>query len=453
MIVVSNTKELEEKFDLNNIRDDEIIRVVGGLEGKNKYMCEPYISRTTYTAKTLKLIISQMKIIESRIPNEWNEVQKAKYIYLTLGKNISYEYDKEKRINGRCSNLTGLVTGKAICAGYSLIFKEMMDRQGIQCDYIRGISKSEHSSEKHAWNVLTIGGVSFPIDLTWDSCRLNKGVNELNYFGTDQDFSKRHHPDNDEIKYNYQTLNKKYVDSVSFFSPKQEKTKVEEWQKKNAIDFAIKKTYEKLANQYGGKIAEDEIKTRVVKYVNQNNINFFTRDDNAREQMAKIVTVSDAIRIMSQSYVRKTANQPSNDILSYAINVTTEKYGEKCASEAIEKYIKTGTTLGFTRENGARTNIQISVDRENALKSVISEYVQEQLRQIAKENQQVTSIENNVKKYYKANDFCAVSLPEKQKGIIIRRALRWIQEKTKEVKKYISNNRNENNINKDDNER
>ena len=30
MIVVANTKELEEKFDLSRIRDDELIRVEGG---------------------------------------------------------------------------------------------------------------------------------------------------------------------------------------------------------------------------------------------------------------------------------------------------------------------------------------------------------------------------------------------------------------------------------------
>lgn len=450
MIVVSNTKELEEKFDLDNIRDDELIRVVGGLKGKNKYMCEPYISRTTYTAKTLKEIINQMKIIESRIPEEWYEAQKVKYIYITLGKKISYEYNEEKRINGRCSNLTGLVTGKAICAGYSLIFKEMMERQGIQCDYIRGISGSERNSEKHAWNVLTIGGVSFPIDLTWDSCRLNKGVEKLKYFGTDQEFFKSHQIDNDEIKYNYQKLSQKYVDSISFSRPEQEKAKVDEWQKKSAIDLAIKKTYEKLSKQYGDKIAEDEIKDRVEKYINQNNLNLFTRADNAREQMEKLVTVSDAIRIMSQSYVRKSANQQiPSDILGYATNVTTEKYGEKGASEAIEKYIKTGNTLGFTTENSARINIQISVNRENALKTVISEYVQEQLRKISKENEQITEIEKNTQKYFKANEFCAVGL---QRNIIINE-FRWIQERTNEGKNDRTDNTRKKQINKGSNGR
>ena len=81
MIVVANTKELEEKFDLSKIRDDELIRVEGGLKGKSKYNANQYVSRTTYTAKTLKQIIQQMKKIESRINPKWDDIQKAKYIF------------------------------------------------------------------------------------------------------------------------------------------------------------------------------------------------------------------------------------------------------------------------------------------------------------------------------------------------------------------------------------
>ena len=146
MIVVANTKELEEEFDLSKIRDDELIRVEGGLKGKSKYNANQYVSR----------IIQQMKKIESRINPKWDDIQKAKYIFMTLGKSMEYEYDISKYVSGNCSNLTGLITGKAICAGYSLIFKEMMDRQGIQCDYMRGVAGTPGDIEKHAWNVLKI---------------------------------------------------------------------------------------------------------------------------------------------------------------------------------------------------------------------------------------------------------------------------------------------------------
>ena len=169
MIVVRNTLELE-KYGLDNIKDDEQVRIVGGMLNKTKYNNEKYVQRTTYTARQIKQIINQMKLIENSIPSNWNAWQRAKYIYEILGKNIGYDYDVANHITGQASNLSIILSKKAICAGYSLLYKEMMDRQGIECDYIRGIGIGQNSFEKHAWNVLTIDNYSFPIDLPCDSC-------------------------------------------------------------------------------------------------------------------------------------------------------------------------------------------------------------------------------------------------------------------------------------------
>jgi len=141
------------------------------MAGKQKYNQERYQQRRTYSGRELKQIIGQMKVIEGNIPKEWNQMQKAKYIYEVLGKNIEYSLSAQ-----RPSSLSVILDIKGVCAGYALLYKEMMDRQGIQCDYIRGIgfSPNRTQSEKHAWNVLTIDGTSFPVDLTWDSPALRR---------------------------------------------------------------------------------------------------------------------------------------------------------------------------------------------------------------------------------------------------------------------------------------
>lgn len=190
MIVVANTKELEEIYDLNRLRDDEQVVVQGGLKGKEKYNDERYQIRTTYTGWQIKQIISQMKLIEDSIPKEWNEYQRAKYIYEVLGREIEYNYNRENYRSQQSSNLTILLSRKGICAGYSLLYKEMMDRQGIECDYIRGIAYCNSRQESHAWNVLTINGQSFPVDLTWDVPRIRRG-DELENFGLNQNFRKK----------------------------------------------------------------------------------------------------------------------------------------------------------------------------------------------------------------------------------------------------------------------
>ena len=66
-----------------------------GKEGKPKYNQERYIQRRTYSGRELKQIIGQMKIIENNIPKQWNQMQKAKYIYEVLGKNIDYDLDAQ----------------------------------------------------------------------------------------------------------------------------------------------------------------------------------------------------------------------------------------------------------------------------------------------------------------------------------------------------------------------
>lgn len=187
MIVVANTKELEEKYDLNRLRDDEEVVVQGGLKGKEKYNAERYRVRTTYTGWQIKQIISQMKLIEDSIPKEWDQYQRAKYIYEVLGRKIEYNHNKEDYKSQQCSNLTVLLSRKGICAGYSLLYKEMMDRQGIECDYIKGIGYTNQVRGAHAWNVLTINGQSFPVDLTWDSDALRTGE-ELKNFGLNPNF-------------------------------------------------------------------------------------------------------------------------------------------------------------------------------------------------------------------------------------------------------------------------
>ena len=97
-----------------------------------------YKQRVTYSAREIKQIIEQMKEIENSIPDEWGEPQRAKYIYEVLGKNINYNYNREEYKTQKSSNLSILLSRKGICAGYALLFKEMMDRQNIRCDYIRG---------------------------------------------------------------------------------------------------------------------------------------------------------------------------------------------------------------------------------------------------------------------------------------------------------------------------
>ena len=116
-------------------------------------------------------------------PN-WTETQKAVFAYDTLKKNITYDHRlcdledviKQKAVqNGNVDHtsyttdatrsLRGLVSGETICAGYSVIYQEVLTRNGIECYYERGITHDNvfrnESGGGHAWNLVVLDGEVF----------------------------------------------------------------------------------------------------------------------------------------------------------------------------------------------------------------------------------------------------------------------------------------------------
>ena len=457
MIVVKNTKELEEKYDLEKLKDDEKIMVQGGLNGKNKYNSDHYISRVTYDAKTLKLIIQQMKMIESQIPKEWNELQKAKYIYTVLAQNIEYERDESKYETGNCSNLMGLMTGKSICAGYSLIFKEMMDRQGIQCDYMRGIIPRGDHIEKHAWNTLIIQGNALPIDLTWDSNRLNRGEKGLSYFGTDPRFFEYHITDRDEKNYKYFTIREEDVEAIDISEKKQKSASNfqiqpnEDMQQeyemfpKDAINYAIEKTYKKLLRSHDKDDAREIVMSGVRNYLTEGRQLGFTREGNARSAIVRNATPGETLEVLAENYVKRCMQKERHNTMENAIMATAQKYSTVNASKALVKYVKTGITSGFTRDGNARRDMMYHMNNYIALDTIIEDYVNEQIRQIQ-------NLDKKQQRHFSVDEFSELPLPENKKESIIKSALAWIKGKTREIFNTKKEEQNKN-IKREENKR
>lgn len=368
MIVVKNTKELEENYDLRMIPDNEQIRVVGGMYGKDKYNEERYIRRTTYSARQLKQIIQEMKEIEMTIPKNWDEWQRAKYIYTVLAQNIGYNRDKESYGNQQSSNLTILLSKAGICAGYSLLFKEMMDRQGIECDYIRGVAKTARGKlERHAWNVLTIEGTSVPIDLTWDSDSNYSGEYDLKYFGNNKNFFECHEQDKDEKEYQFMLFTSNDINSIDINNTQE----ITLEKKQELLSSAIIETYEKFEKIYGAKQAKEHIIAAVKQYIEEGNPQYFTRQQNARENVEKYISKEDMLDLLIGQYVVQCSEKeeliPEN-ILENSLKQNILKYGKEQAQVAVKNYILSGDTQGFTRQNNARKNIESYMTRRISIR-------------------------------------------------------------------------------------
>ncbi len=93
-----------------------------------------------------------------------DDVSRAKYAHDFLVDTVDYTYDMP---HGQTA-YGAVVDRKCVCAGYSRAFQYMMQKMGIRCAYILGISSSEAGSGSHAWNIVELDGEFYAMDVTWD---------------------------------------------------------------------------------------------------------------------------------------------------------------------------------------------------------------------------------------------------------------------------------------------
>lgn len=444
MIIANNTLELEKLYKLSQIDDEEQVQIKGGLN-KEKYDSERYQRRVTYSGRDIKYIITKMKEIESNIPDEWNDWQKAKYIYETLGNNISYdtEYFSANR-HQQDSNLTTILSGKAVCAGYALLFKEMMDRQNIECEYIRGEALGDSDRpEKHAWNNITIDGKTVVLDLTWDSARMRKGV-PIEYFGNNPRFNDRHCADRDEKQFNYTILSNAEVNAISTDISIRSRNEVIEKMdieaKRIYVENAIDETYKKYAQIQGEDKAKEQVKAAIDKYITEGYSKYFTNSANARDDLNKYVNKGEMSEIVASIFVdsiskdekfknKKDALKDEN-ILRKATKETLEKYSKKQAVHALKKYINQNEPDSFT--NAANRAALTIRDRDVIMDGLYSNVIDytEISRQKESEVKEIIKQKNCYSTYELKN----VAEKEKSKGVL-NKCLDWmVKKKEKDVR-------------------
>lgn len=188
IITFENTKGLKIS-DLQKIDPKVIVSITGGLDPKkNKFNKYHYQERTYYSINELIEIIKQFETIERGLNPLWNDLEKMMFVYKSI---CEYSTYAENKYNGKdaARNLLGLITGKSVCSGYALIFKEAMDRLGIKCFY-------QNREGHHSWNIVELDGKYHALELTWDTYDKKNNICGFNYFccTNQKDFySNEHH--------------------------------------------------------------------------------------------------------------------------------------------------------------------------------------------------------------------------------------------------------------------
>lgn len=198
LVEVQNTKGMTSSM-IRQLGSNVAIRIAGGFDEdrcKNGHFTgNEYTESVIYTRNETIKILEEIERIESGLNKNWSDIQKLLYVYDRLKTGIMYDPKFEQKSSSEIRSLRGLITKQTVCAGYALILKEFMDRNGISCEYAEGYTKA-NGTGGHSWNIVNIGGKKYPIDLTWDNTTFRSGKsNSFDWLGKDiPTFSRSHHP-------------------------------------------------------------------------------------------------------------------------------------------------------------------------------------------------------------------------------------------------------------------
>ena len=194
--------------------DDKRVENYKNVVYKSGARCkEAYVDSVIYTRNETIKILEEIEKIEKGILPNWSDLQKMIYIYDTIKTTIMYDPKYQSKSWAETRTLRGLLTKQTVCAGYAVILKEMLERQGISCMYVSG--------NGHAWNVIIIDDVMYPVDLTHDNYYFRHGHKNTHMFlgQKPSEFNKNHipaqeEPDTEHIK-NLTELDSKIVEKIS----------------------------------------------------------------------------------------------------------------------------------------------------------------------------------------------------------------------------------------------
>ncbi len=146
-----------------------------------------------------------------------NDSLKVRAIYEWVAKNVEYDVPlflkmKRKSIEEFIRMQQPqqvLATKKAVCMGYSILFRDLCKAVGIKSEFISGMSKHLDPNTKkhiipetlHAWNAVKINKKWYLTDLTWsagsvdeEESKFYKEFNEKFYLMNSAEFAKTHYP-------------------------------------------------------------------------------------------------------------------------------------------------------------------------------------------------------------------------------------------------------------------
>lgn len=154
------------------------------------------------------------RILKEIINHTHSDYDKEVRIHDYLVENVTYDHKEFMHpYDPNCHTIIGgLLNKRAVCDGISIAAHILMEKAGIQNILINGTSSYQSAADMpHVWNMVTLGGHSHHLDVTWDNTiKASSGLTRYDYFNiSDRDAAMDHAwdryglPKCDTVPYNY----------------------------------------------------------------------------------------------------------------------------------------------------------------------------------------------------------------------------------------------------------
>ena len=215
IILTANTTKGVSPYFINKVEQrygNEIqIKIISAYDDdffkKYPHLVKSMGDNNIYTLYEIKRIVAELERIESGINPEWDNLEKLIYFIGQIKNKIIYHPFYETAPSKSIRSLVGLFTNTTVCAGYSIILKELCDRNGIDCRYCVGSCNkkdAEKNKTSHAWNIVKLNDRYVPIDLTWNANKTKLGhIASYDDLANINKFIESHYPCTQENIQNY----------------------------------------------------------------------------------------------------------------------------------------------------------------------------------------------------------------------------------------------------------
>lgn len=180
-------------------------------------ICLSFFSLTAFSQNST-IISQQVRSLAQQITSgKSTDSLKVRAIYEWVAKNIDYDVPLLQKMNRKSieefiqlqQSATVLSSKKAVCMGYSILFKELCEASGISAEFLAGYSKGldpetgklKLSDVLHAWNAVKVNKNWYLVDLTWSAGHVDeaqgrfvKAFTEKYYLSDNKKFVNDHLP-------------------------------------------------------------------------------------------------------------------------------------------------------------------------------------------------------------------------------------------------------------------